>query len=234
MSYVTRFQIRPRLPDFSLDFQHISSGGYLFKLLIIEDHVLVREGLLQTLRGLVRGAAPMGASDSNVAMSLLAANPDIELIILDLMLPGLNGWSFLGVLRKRYPAIPVVVLTALQDRETVRKALRLGASGFVTKASTSETLIAALKRVLAGEIHVPEEYLPLEDGPVKDAKVHFTPTQTRVLDLLTEGYSNQQIADLLGITVGTVKLHLVSIFKVLNVNSRAQALIAVKKRKIKL
>jgi DNA-binding NarL/FixJ family response regulator len=206
----------------------------LLKLLVVEDHALVREGLLQTLRGLAKDAHPLGACDSEAALDVLEKNPDIELLVLDLMLPGLNGTSFLGVLRKRFPALPVVVLSALEDGETVRKAMRQGASGFVGKSSSSETLLAALQKVLAGDIYLPEKYRTTEDQPAKISRIHLTPTQKRVLDLLTEGYSNREIAELLGITTGTVKLHFVSIYKVLGVNSRAQAMIAVKKQKIRL
>lgn len=206
----------------------------MFKLLVVEDHALVREGLLQTLHGIAKGAKPLGASDAEGALAQLESNPDIELIVLDLMLPGLNGMSLLGVLRKRYPSIPVVVLSALEDSETVRKVLRLGASGFVSKSSSSRTLVEALQKVLAGEVYVPEKFVSLGEEPAPDSKIHLTPTQTRVLDLLTKGYSNREIAELLGVTVGTVKMHFVNIYKTLNVSSRAQALIAVNKRKVRL
>lgn len=205
----------------------------MFKLLVIEDHALVREGLLQALRDLERGTRPLGASDSETALTQLEANPDIEMILLDLMLPGLNGMSLLGVLRKRYPSIPVVVLSALEDSDTVQNVMRHGASGFVGKSSSSKVLVRALRKVLAGEIYVAEKYAALEENPAQGAKIHLTPTQTRVLELLTEGYSNREIAKLLGVTVGTVKMHFFNIYKVLNVGSRAQALIAVKKLKIR-
>lgn len=206
----------------------------MFKLLVIEDHALVREGLLQALRDLERGTRPLGASDSETALAQLEANPDIEMIVLDLMLPGLNGMSLLGVLRKRYPSIPVVVLSALEDPDTVQNVMRHGASGFVGKSSSSKVLVRALRKVLAGEVYVPEKYAAFEGNPAQEAKIHLTPTQTRVLELLTEGYSNREIAELLGVTVGTVKMHFFNIYKVLNVGSRAQALIAVKKLKIRL
>lgn len=206
----------------------------VFKLLVIEDHALVREGLLQTLRDLVQDARPLGVGDSEAAIAKLEANPDIELILLDLMLPGLNGMSLLGVLRKRYPSIPVVVLSALEDPETVRKALRLGASGFVGKSSSNKVLLRALRKVLEGEVFVPERYAKLGEEPESESGVSLTPTQTQVLDLLTQGHSNGEIAELLGVKIGTVKMHFFNIYKLLNVNSRAQALIAVRKLKIKL
>jgi DNA-binding NarL/FixJ family response regulator len=221
------------LEAYGLDCLHIQGESGLFKLLVVEDHTLVREGLLQTLGGLVQGAHPLGANDAETALVRLEENPDIELVILDLMLPGLNGTSFLGVLRKRFPSVPVVVLSALEDFETVRKVMRQGASGFVGKSSSSETLVAALQKVLAGEVYLSEKYVVTEEKPAQETKVHLTPTQMRVLDLLAEGYSNRQIAELLGVTVGTVKMHFVNIYKALSVKTRAQALIAMKKRKIK-
>lgn len=206
----------------------------MLKILVIEDHALVREGLLQTLTGIAKSTKALGASDSESAIGMLDAHPDTDLILLDLMLPGLHGLSLLGVLRQRYPSIPVLVLSAIEESDTVRKVLRNGASGFVGKSGDSRVLLDAVKKVLAGEIYVPERYKEEEAKPERESKVYLTPTQSRVLQLLTEGYSNREIADLLGVAVGTVKLHLFSIYKVLDVGSRAQALIAVKKRKIKL
>lgn len=206
----------------------------MLKILVVEDHALVREGLLQTLNGIAKNTKTFGASDSEGAIAKLDEHPDIDLILLDLMLPGLHGLSLLGVLRQRYPAIPVLVVSAMEETETVRKVLRNGASGFVGKSGDSRVLVGAVKTVLAGEIYVPERFAEEEAKPERESKVHLTPTQLRVLQLLTEGYSNREIADLLGVAVGTVKLHLFSAYKALDVSSRAQALIALKKHKIKL
>jgi len=204
----------------------------LFKLLVVEDHALVREGLLQTLRGLTADAELLGVVDAEGALKLLEADPDFDLMVLDLMLPGMNGMAFLGVLRKRFPSTPVVVLSALDDMETVQRAMRHGASGYVPKSSSSECLLDALRQVLAGEVYLPDKYVEAFARPRPTIETRLRPSQMRVLDLLTAGHSNRQIAELLNITVGTVKLHLVTIFKVLNVSSRSQALLAVKKRRI--
>ncbi len=208
-------------------------GGLLLKLLVVEDHALVREGLLQSLRGLVPKTEATGVGDAESALARLETDAEIELVILDLMLPGLNGMAFLGVLRKRFPALPVVVLSALDDTDTVRRTMRHGASGFVPKSSSSEALHAALRQVLAGEIYLPEKYVTALAQPVNETEAQLTPGQVRVLDLLTTGHSNRQIAELLNVTVGTVKLHLVSIFKALKVSNRSQAMIAAKKRRIR-
>ena len=131
----------------------------LFKMLVVDDHALVREGLLQTLRGLTTKAEPLGVGDAESALKLLEADPDFDLIVLDLMLPGINGMAFLGVLRKRFPSIPVVVLSALDDMETVQRAMRHGASGYVPKSSSSESLLNALRNVLAGEVYLRQTWI---------------------------------------------------------------------------
>lgn len=206
----------------------------MLKLLVVEDHALVREGLLQTLRGLEGGAETMGAEDADQALRLLEEHADLDLVILDLMLPGLNGMAFLTVLRKRFPDVPVVILSAVDDPETVKRALKHGASGFVPKSSTSESLLIALQKVIEGEIYLPPKY---QDGAIDQAKGRsaaerfgLTASQARVLELLTQGKTNRQIADLLGVTEGTIKIHVSAIFKALNVTNRSQALLAVSKQ----
>lgn len=204
----------------------------MLKILVVEDHALVREGLLQTLRGVETDAITLGAQDADEALAHLDATTDIDLVALDLMLPGLNGMAFLGILRKRFPAVPVVILSALDDPETVRRAIKQGAAGFVPKASTTESMLDALRQVLAGEIYIPPK---MREGGMTQPKNRsvaerfgLTRGQSRVLELLIEGKTNRQIADLLGVTEGTVKIHVSAIFKALNVTNRSQALLAVK------
>lgn len=205
----------------------------MLKLLVVEDHALVREGLLQTLRGIEKDVQTLGAEDADAAMKVLEQHPDIDLMVLDIMLPGLTGMSFLSVLRKRFPDVPVVILSALDDPDTVKRALKSGASGFVPKASTSESMLEALRQVLAGDIYLPpkyqEEAVSKSRGRSVAERFGLTPGQARVLDLLTEGKTNRQIAELLGVTEGTVKIHVSAIFKALNVTNRSQALLAVSK-----
>lgn len=206
----------------------------MLKLLVVEDHALVREGLLQTLKGIEKDVQTYGAEDADSAMQALESNPDMDLMVLDIMLPGLTGMSFLSVLRKRFPDLPVVILSALDDPETIKRALKGGASGFIPKASTSESMLDALRLVLAGEIYLPPNYHEAATKKSRGRSVAerfgLTPGQARVLDLLTEGKTNRQIAELLGVTEGTVKIHVSAIFKALNVTSRSQALLTVSKR----
>ncbi|MDP2108217.1 MAG: response regulator transcription factor [Rhodocyclaceae bacterium] len=208
------------------------------RILVIEDHTLVREGLLLALKGLEEGGTPaeiLGARDADDATRLLTASDDFDLILLDLMLPGTGGMAFLGVIRKRHPHIPVVVLSALDDGETVLKTMRHGAAGFVSKASPTDTLLEALREVLAGEVWLPPEFRELTGKRRRPKTVAerfgLTKSQARVLELLAEGKTNREIGALLDVTEGTVKIHVSAIFKALGVGNRSQALLVAQGKK---
>ncbi len=209
------------------------------RILVIEDHALVREGLLLALKALEEMDSPaeiLGARDAEEATRLLEANDDFDLTLLDLMLPGTGGLAFLGVMRKRFPHIPVVILSALDDADTVMKAKRLGAAGFVSKASPTDVLLGALREVLAGEIWLPPEYREMT-GKRRRARTvadryGLTKSQASVLEFLAEGKSNRDIAEMLGVTEGTVKIHVSAIFKALGVSNRSQALLVAQGKKL--
>lgn len=210
----------------------------MLKLLVVEDHALVREGLLQTLRKLDRGVVCAGVADAEAALALLdSGEDDYDLCLLDLMLPNLNGMGCLGVLRKRFPAMPVVIISALDDPDTIARAMRAGASGFVSKSSPGEALLTALRKVLAGEVYLPPELQTELIAPQKrreqslEDKYHLTTAQMRVLEPLIQGKTNRQISELLGLTEGTVKIHVSAILKALGVSNRSQALLEVKQHK---
>lgn len=199
------------------------------RLLIIEDHAMVREGLRPLLNQLDKNVTQHEAPDAAAALQLLEQEAEFDLALLDIMLPGTSGLALLGVLRKRYPAMPVVVLSALDDRETVERAMRQGAAGYVPKSGEGETLLCALRQVLAGEAYLPshlQEALstPLTRRRKPDNRYGITAGQHRVMELLQEGKSNREIGDLLGLTEGTVKAHVSKILRKLGVSSRAEAM----------
>lgn len=211
----------------------------MLKLLVIEDHAMVREALLQTLKGLDANVVTVGAGDAASALQVLSVYDDIDLVLLDLMLPDTSGMALLGVLRKRYPAIPIVILSALDDTETVGRALRQGAAGFVPKSSSTEGMLSALREVLAGEVYLParlRDQIEREQGRgarTAAERYGLTAGQARVLDLLAQGKTNRQIAEMLAVTEGTVKIHVSAILKAMKVANRSQALLLAKKERLR-
>lgn len=215
----------------------------MLTLLVVEDHVLVREGLVQTLRHLEAGVLVFEAADSDGANALLEQGQIFDLMLLDLGLPGLDGLSFLGTLRKRFPAMPVVILSAYDDAHTVSKALKSGAAGFVPKSYSSDQLLEALREVLEGRIYTPGRVsaaaaltspkVPI-GGYSEPSEFGLTERQAEVLGLMASGRSNRDIAGLLGLSEGTVKIHMTAVFKALGVSSRTQAMVVIARQGIRL
>ena len=210
----------------------------MLTLLVVEDHALVREGLLATLKNFGAETRIVGVPDADKAIGVLE-NQDIDMMILDLMLPGTTGQTFLPVVRRRFPTVPVVILSALDDADTVSRAMKDGASGFISKSGSSTELLNALRAVLSGEIHLPPKLRKLtrrsesaRDGRRPLAQRYgLTRAQARVLDLLSEGRSNRQIGELLGSTEGTVKIHVSAIMKAMGVSNRAEAALLASRRR---
>jgi DNA-binding NarL/FixJ family response regulator len=210
------------------------------KLLVVDDHVLVREGLVQALLRVPDVSVVMEASDAESALQMFASHGEFDLVLLDLMLPGISGLSFLGVLKKRYPAVRVVVVSALDGPEIVGRARASGAAGFVCKARPAAELVETVVRVLSGDGagDGEEESRPARASRPRKARPYqdfgLTAAQCRVLDLLIKGKSNREIGESLGLTEGTVKVHVTAILKALKVSSRTQALLMVNKSAVPL
>jgi DNA-binding NarL/FixJ family response regulator len=211
----------------------------MLNLLVVEDHALVREGLLATVKNLGDETKTFGVADANEAIGVLEKE-DIDLMILDLMLPGTKGQTFLPVVRRRFPTVPVVFLSAMDDAETVSRAMKAGASGFVSKSGSSSDLLEALRAVLSGEIWLPAKLRELTnrsesaqgEGKTLAQRFGLTAAQARVLELLIEARSNRQIGEVLGLTEGTVKIHVSAIMKAMGVNNRSEAaLLATRRRR---
>ena len=214
------------------------------KLIVVEDHALVREGLVQTLRQIEDGVEIFAVADCGGANSLLEQEHQFDLMVLDLGLPGLDGLSCLRTFRQQYSAMPIVILSAYDDANTVSKAMKFGAAAFVPKTCSSDHLLTVLREVLAGEVVAPDAMLSasvsdvLRHKPVgaqsKPSDFGLSKRQAEVLGMMARGKSNRDIAALLGLTEGTVKIHLTAIFKVLSVSSRTQAMVVVARRGIRL
>ena len=206
------------------------------KVLLVDDHVLIRDALRGVLKELTDDATVLEASDCRQAMRLLEAHPDLHLILLDLSLPDRDGFAVLADLRKRHATISLVVMSAFHDRENVLKALDLGALGFIPKSAPRDVMINALRLVFAGGIYIPPEALvraeskeqqPLVERPVSPADYGFTERQLQVLALMMQGKSNKAISRILDVAEPTVKHHVTAILKALKVANRTEAVIAV-------
>lgn len=201
-------------------------------ILVIEDHALVRDGLCGALQALAGGTRVTAVGNLEAAMEKLQS-ADFDLVTLDLMLPGTRGLTGLPVLRRRFPSVPVLVVSALDDAETVGKALAAGASGYVTKSAPVVDLLAAARAILSGGEWLPAEHHSLIErsraAPPGESSLGrrygLSPAQLRVLEVLAGGGSNRQIADVLGLSEGTVKIHVSAILKALGVSNRAEAVL---------
>lgn len=202
------------------------------RILVIEDHALVREAMVRALDRLGMPCSFSQASCGQEALAIVEAQKDFDLVLVDLMLPDMSGFSLLSVLAHRFPAIPVIVVSALADEASVKRALKAGAAGFLPKTLSTEQLVGAVQTVLNGGVVTPElsemspQRLPRKRS-VESISEQFglTAAQTRVMELMVEGRTNREIAELLGLAEGTVKVHCSAILRALGVANRAQALV---------
>lgn len=204
------------------------------RIVIADDHPLFRGALREAVRGVVSEVAIVEAGSFEELTALLEQDGDVDLILLDLTMPGISGFSGLIYLRAQYPAIPVVVVSASDDSVTIRRSMEFGASGFIPKRFGADTLRAAIAQVLAGEVWLPPDVDPTaaagpELAQLRDRLVTLTPQQVRVLMMLSEGLLNKQIAYALGVSEATIKAHVSAILQKLGVESRTQAVIAAAK-----
>lgn len=202
------------------------------KILIVEDHALVREAMAQSLSRLESGVECFEAADGDEALAVLESQPDLDLAVVDLMLPDVNGFSLLAILGKRFPDMPAIVVSAMDDDAAVRRALAAGASGFVSKASSGEVLAQAVREVLEGGMPTPRASPSATSARTRRSAERYgvTLAQARVMELLATGGSNREIASRLGLTEGTVKVHMTAIYRALGVSSRSQALVLLSRR----
>ena len=203
-------------------------------LVIADDHPLFRDALRQAVASVVASAKINEAGSFEELTALLDRESDVDLILLDLSMPGISGFSGLIYLRAQFPAIPVVIVSASDDSATIRRSMDFGASGFIPKRFGVETLRDAIGKVMRGDVWSPADVdLSAAADPdmmkLRDRLVTLTPQQVRVLMMLSEGLLNKQIAFELGVSEATIKAHVSAILQKLGVESRTQAVIAAAK-----
>lgn len=210
------------------------NGGSHYKLVIADDHPLFRGALREAVAGLLQAAEIAEAGSFDEMAELLERGGDVDLILLDLAMPGVRGFSGLIYLRAQYPSAPVVVVSANDDPAAIRRCMEFGASGFIPKTAGVEATRAAISRVLGGGVWTPPDVdlaggADVEIAELMTRMATLTPQQVRVLMMLSEGLLNKQIAFQLGVSEATVKAHVSAILQKLDVESRTQAVIAAAK-----
>lgn len=204
----------------------------MVKILVVDDHALVREGLCQVLKGLDEDVEVLQASDCNQAFKLADLHPDFDLVLLDFHLPDMNGLEALGVLGKSHPELPVVILSGSYNLQIVRKVMKSGAAGFIAKSGVSTELLSALKLVLAGEVYSPTDLLLSMAAPPQgqpndeEPSLPLTTRQEEVLQLLMDGLANKEISRVLNLSAETTKNHVTAVLRHFGVKTRVQAVIA--------
>lgn len=204
------------------------------RILIADDHPLVRGALRQAIAGAVPGAVIGECGDMNELSAQLEKTGSADLVLLDLNMPGVRGFSGLMYMRAQYPDIPVIVVSANEDRETIRRCIDFGASGYIPKTTDVEVMREAVRQVLAGGAWTPPDVdlsAPQDKATTDIVRrlSSLTPQQVRVLMMLSEGLLNKQIAYELSVSEATVKAHVSAILQKLGVDSRTQAVIAASK-----
>jgi len=201
-----------------------------FTFVIADDHPLFRGALKQALTGVGEESRVLEAGDFETVKALIANERDIDLVLLDLTMPGASGLSGLVALRGIDSATPIVIVSAHDDAVTIRRALELGASGFISKSASMESIRAGVQAVLGGDLTAPEGIDLGEEGDPEISDLisrlqTLTPQQARVLGMLGEGLLNKQIAYELSVSEATIKAHVSAILQKLGVDSRTQAVI---------
>jgi DNA-binding NarL/FixJ family response regulator len=207
------------------------SDAEFHHLLIADDHPLFRGALREAVNGLFDRADIAEAGTFEEVSEVLERGGDVDLILLDLRMPGVRGFSGLMYLRAQYPSLPIVVVSANDDPAVIRRCMEFGASGFIPKTLGVEALRQAVAQVLRGEVWTPPDVDLQRDADAEGAAViarlaTLTPQQVRVLMMLSGGLLNKQIAYELGVSEATVKAHVSAILQKLGVESRTQAVIA--------
>lgn len=200
------------------------------KILIADDHLLFREGLRHVLQSLAENVDVIEAGTREQTLDQVRNHADLDLVLLDLVMPGANGFDALEKLSREHPTLPIVVLSASDRVADMRLALDSGALGFVPKSSSAAVMLSAVKLVLAGGMYVPPDLLETGRRSVDSAAGQptgeLTARQWQVLRGIVDGKPNKIISSELNVSEATVKAHVTGVLKALNVSNRTQAALA--------
>ncbi|WEK28089.1 MAG: response regulator transcription factor [Candidatus Pseudomonas phytovorans] len=209
----------------------------MYKILIADDHPLFREAIHNVISDGFQGSEVMETADLDSALALTQAHDDLDLILLDLNMPGMHGLNGLITLRNEAPTTPVVIVSAEQEKQIVLQAITYGAVGFITKSSPRAQMIEAIEQILNGNVYLPPDIIRAQKSSTSrrhNDTPNFPPEmlqaltrkQLLVLERMTKGESNKQIAYTLEIAETTVKAHVSAILRKLNVHNRVQAILS--------
>ncbi len=204
-------------------------------VIVADDHPLFRTAIKEALQESQGDTTFLEASSFETLQELVEHNPDVDLILLDLHMPGVSGFAGLVYLCKRYPSVPVVIISANEDPLVIKRALDHGAAGFIPKSSNIKVITGAINEILMGEIWAPVTSSPNLPGnnvselAMAERMAQLTPQQFKVLMMVSQGLLNKQIAYDMGISEATVKAHVTAIMNKLGVSNRTQAVLAASK-----
>jgi DNA-binding NarL/FixJ family response regulator len=202
---------------------------------IADDHPLFRSALLEIINTHFEGVKMTESSDLESTLEAIAEDPELDLLLLDLHMPGSQDLFGLVTVREKFPSVPVAVVSARDDVETISRSIGHGASAYIPKSSSPKAIYEALQSVTEGEKWVPEDVrsrlrrVDEEEMGLAAKIASLTPQQYKVLCFLREGWLNKQIGYEIGVTEATVKAHITAIFKKLGVSNRTQAVIVLSK-----
>lgn len=203
------------------------------KIVIADDHVLIRDGLDRALHSLNEKIETVHAEDRTTILEQLAQHKDVDIILMDLFMPGANGFDLLHEVCNTYSHIPVIVISGAEEPRNMRKAIDHGASGFIPKSVSTEIMLSAIKLVSSGGVYIPPDMLKSGNNKnnvsmideTRDAADKLTGRQKEVLDLMARGMSNKEIARALNVSEHTIKIHVTAVLKLLNAENRTEAVV---------
>lgn len=210
------------------------------KLLLADDHALIREGFERTLTAMETDMNFIHAEDRESVLAQLEAHQDTDVILLDLFMPGVKGFDLLSEVCDRYSNIPVIVISGTEDPRYMRKSIDNGASGFIPKSAPTDIMMSAIQLVRNGGVYIPADMLQKKSAgannsgnvpsqtltnEIREAASKLTARQQEVLELMGRGMSNKEIARALDVSDHTVKIHVAAVLRLFNAANRTEAVV---------